>query len=76
MRGVPLGSAEDSAPLQMIDSIRHVDAIVETEHAVWTLTVANLAHAGDVHERLTQVVDAGDFENARFLRNLRVLLKS
>jgi hypothetical protein len=33
--------------------------VSETEHAVWTLVVAKSAQAGDVHERIAEVVDAG-----------------
>jgi hypothetical protein len=49
-------------PIQRIDGVRPevlVDVIVETEHAVWTLIVAKSAQAGDVHERMTELIDAG-----------------
>jgi hypothetical protein len=49
-------------PIQRIDGARPgvlVDALVETEHAVWTLIVATSAHAGNVHERMSGVIDAG-----------------
>lgn len=36
-----------------------VDVIVETEHAVWTLIVVSRAQAGNVHERMSEVIDAG-----------------
>jgi hypothetical protein len=49
-------------PIQRIDGSRPdvlVDVIVETEHAVWTLLVAGRAQAGNVHERMSEVIDAG-----------------
>jgi hypothetical protein len=49
-------------PIQRIDGSRPdvvVDVIVETEHAVWTLIVASRAQAGNVHERTSEVIDAG-----------------
>jgi hypothetical protein len=49
-------------PIQRIDGSRPdvvVDVIVETEHAVWTLIVASRAQAGNVHERMSEVIDAG-----------------
>jgi hypothetical protein len=49
-------------PIQRIDGAKPevlVDVMVESEHAVWTLVVAKSAQAGDVHERITEVVDAG-----------------
>jgi hypothetical protein len=48
--------------VQRIDGARPdvvVDVVVETEHAVWTLTVANRAYPDDIHERVTQVIEAG-----------------
>jgi hypothetical protein len=36
-----------------------VDVIVETEYAVWTLIVVSRAQAGNVHERTSEVIDAG-----------------
>jgi hypothetical protein len=49
-------------PIQRIDGGQAnvlVDVIVETEHAVWSLIVANQVNAGNVGERVTQVIDAG-----------------
>jgi hypothetical protein len=49
-------------PIQRIDGARPdvaVDVIVETEHAVWTLIVAGTAQAANVHQRMTEVIDAG-----------------
>jgi hypothetical protein len=50
-------------PIQRIDGARPdvlVDVIMETEHAVWTLITASRAQqSGNLHERMTEVIDAG-----------------
>lgn len=49
-------------PIQRIDGAQPdvvVDVIVETEHVVWTLIVANRVYGSTVHDRVTQVIDAG-----------------
>jgi hypothetical protein len=49
-------------PIQRIDGAQPdvvVDVVVETEHVVWTLIVANRVYESTVHDRVTQVIDAG-----------------